>query len=104
MCANDSHSDHYVSPIKSVCLCVHLQAMFGCMCMFVVSVQLSCVVQAISNLEAAVCVCVCVCVCMYVCVCVLFYLCLPSDKYTGPCNWGKEGGRERERERKIWGC
>lgn len=37
------------------------------------------------------------------CVCVLFYLCLPSDKYTGPCNWGKEGGRERERKRKYGG-
>lgn len=32
-CVQMTHqSDHYVSPIKSVCLCVHLQAWFGCMC------------------------------------------------------------------------
>lgn len=37
-------------------------------------------------------------------VCVRFYVCIPSDKYTRPCNWGEEGGREREKERKIWGC
>lgn len=30
----------------------------------------------------------------------MFYFCLPSDKYTRPCNWGKEGVvREKGREK-----
>lgn len=40
-------------------------------------------------------------------ICVLFYLRIPSDKYPGPCDWGKEGGgREREKYGGVegYGC
>ena len=81
--------------IKSVCLyvLVHLQALFGCM--FVVSVLSSCFVQVTHDAS--------------VCFSVPFHLCLPSDKYTGPCNWETRGvvrvkGREKYGGVEGYGC